>query len=426
MLTNPSIDMKYFRLWVLTIALLCLGHQANAQRLSLIAGGDVEWSRVTYQPDVYHDNPNPSEGEWRQVPYLNSPNTRSFLREEYTRVLDDTSLSHHKYAIHYDLSFDSDREMVRYPFREIASYLREGDLTFVNLETPLSNDGRWQGAFRTPEVFAEGIYWAGIDVVSMANNHALDAGGEGLMDTMGALDRVGVEKVGAGTNLEDATEPVILERNGITVAFLAYTAFENSGTSSFAQPDRTAPRDGFERFEESPEREKYLKPSRSGVAPMDPFLIERNIDDVRDEVDHVVVSLHWNIENSQETHPGARKLAKRIVDMGADAILGHHPHVPRGIEVYKGSPIFYSIGNFIFGHNHDYWMDNYLARIDFSPDRIEDIKIRPVAGEGQDLSQPYLLEDERAEEILEDVRNLTEKLDTNMNIRDNAGIIEIN
>src|SRR5699024_11012577 len=140
--------------------------------------------------------------------------------------------------------------------------------------------------------------------------------------------------------------------------------------------------------------------ARSGIAPMDPFLIKRNIKEIRDQVDYVFVSFHWSIENSQETHPAARKFAKEIIDAGADIIFGHHPHVPRGIEVYKNNPIIYCPGNFIFGHNHDYWKDNYLTRFEISKDKIEQIEILPIAGNGKDLAQPFLLKGGRADSLL--------------------------
>lgn len=406
--------MQRLTYFVLIAFSFVLVQGAHAQTVTLVAGGDVEWSRITYQPDVYYDNPEPAGGEWRRVPYLNSADTRAFIGETYTRIVEDSS-SHHLRSIHYDLSFDSDQEMARHPFQRIAPLLREASIAFVNLETPLSDSARWKGAFRTPEAFAEGMQWAGIDVANLANNHALDAEGEGLMDTMEALRRTGIGKIGAGTDLEDATRPLIVEREGIRFAFLGYTAFENSGPSSFAQSDKG----------ESPDRARFVRPSRSGVAAMDPFLIKENIASVRDEVDYVVVSFHWNIENSQDTHPGARQFAKEIIDAGADVILGHHPHVPRGVEIYNGKPIFYCPGNFIFGHNHTYWMDNYLAHLTFTPDRIERVEIHPIAGAGQDLAQPYPLEDERAQKLLKDVQRRTAALDTEMTIEGDIGVIRI-
>lgn len=368
-----------------------------AQQITLVAGGDIEWSRIVKPPDVYLDPPRREEGDWMQVPYLNNDTNRRFLGGEgYTL---ETTESHHVRAIQYGLDFDSPEDMARYPLERIAPVLRSADIAFANLETPLSDRARHNGAFRTPTAFADGLRWAGIDVVSTANNHALDAEGDGLADTKEALWRAGVGAVGTGMDLEDARRPFIVERNGIRVGFLGYSQFVNGGTSNFAQP------------------------SRPGVAPLDPFLIEEDIRRLRDQVDYVVLSFHWNIENSQETHPKAREFAHRMVDAGADIILGHHPHVPRGVETYKGKVIFYSFGNLIFGHNHTYWMDNYVARLTLEPERIRQVEILPVSGRGTGLSQPYLLEGDEARAVLEDVQARTRQLDSTMEIQGDVGVI---
>ena len=398
--------MKHFLSLVLTVFLSLTSslvgrvQDIDAQQVTLIAGGDIEWSRVTKAPDIYLDNPDPAEGEWTSVPYLNNAQSRSYLEKTFSREL-ETPESHHIRAIQYGLEFESEEEMAYYPFRNIAPVLREADIAFANLETPLSDRARHTGAFLTPSYFAEGLRWAGLDVVSFANNHAFDAEEQGLFDTMESLWRAGVGWVGAGTNLENARRPFIVERNGITVAFLGYARAVNMGTSSFAQSDR------------------------SGVVPLDPFVIKEDIQRVRDQVDYVVLSFHWAIENSQDTHPAAREFAHAMIDAGADVILGHHPHVPRGVEMYKGKPIFYSLGNFIFGHNHTYWMDNYLARLTLTENGISQVEILPIAGEGDALSQPYLLEGAEARELLEDIQVRTAQLDTDMQIQGNVGLIKV-
>lgn len=381
------------------LALSCLAPALlAAQEVTLVAGGDVEWSRTTKPPDVYLHPEEREEGSWLQVPYLDNERSRRYLTGTHGREL-ETPESHHVRAIHYGLEFDSPVEMARYPLRRIAPAFREADVAFANLETPLSDDARWSGAFRTPTTFADGLAWAGIDVVSTANNHALDAEGEGLRDTREALWRAGVGAVGTGRDLEDARRPFIVERDGIRIAFLGYAQFVNAGRSAFARPDR------------------------SGVAPLDPFVIEEDIARIRERVDHVVLSFHWGIENAKETHPDAREFARRMIDAGADVILGHHPHVPRGVEIYDGKAILYSLGNLIFGHNHTYWGDNYLARLTLVRDGIERVEVLPVAGSGNELSRPFLLTGERARAVLEEVRALSGELDTRLVIEGDVGVV---
>ena len=240
-----------------------------------------------------------------------------------------------------------------------------------------------------------------MDVVATANNHALDAEGDGLLDTIHHLSRAGVGHAGTGRDLEDARRPYVLERRGLRIAFLAYAQFVNDGGSSFATPDQ------------------------SGVAPMDPLLIREDIARVRDQADLVLVSFHWGIENSQDVHPGMRAFAYEVLDAGADAILGHHPHMPRGIEVRDGKPIVYSMGNFIFGHGHDYWMDNIAVRLHMGPDGVARVDVLPLAGRGDDLSQPYVLEGDAARTLLEDIRTRSAELGTTLRIEGDEGVIDI-
>jgi poly-gamma-glutamate synthesis protein (capsule biosynthesis protein) len=382
-----------------TLVALCVAPvELLAQEVTLVAGGDIEWSRTTKPPDVYVQPADREEGGWLQVPYLNNERSRRYLTDNVGREL-ETPESHHIRAIHYGLEFDSLVEMARYPLRRIAPVFREADVAFANLETPLSDDARWSGAFRTPTAFADGLAWAGLDVVATANNHALDAEGAGLRDTREALWRAGVGAVGTGSDLADARRPFIVEREGIRIAFLGYAQFVNAGRSAFAQPNR------------------------AGVVPLDPFVIEEDIARVRDRVDYVVLSFHWGIENARETHPRAREFARRMIDAGADVILGHHPHVPRGVEVYDGKPILYSLGNLVFGHNHTYWGDNYLTRLTLTPDGIDRVEVLPVAGSGNELSQPFLLEGEDARAVLEEVRDLSEALDTRLMIEGDVGVV---
>lgn len=369
-----------------------------AQEITLIAGGDIEWSRAVKVPDVFMDPAEREQATWIQVPYLNNPASRAYLESKGREL--ETPRTHHVAAIQYGLRFRSLEEMARYPFQRIAPVLRAADIAFANLETPLSDGARWSGAFRTPTAFADGLRWAGIDVVSTANNHALDAEGEGLLDTKEALWRAGVGAVGTGRDLEDARRPFIVERNGIRVGFLGYSQFVNAGTSAFAQPDR------------------------SGVVPLDPFIAKEDIRRLRDQVDYVVLSFHWGVENSQDTHPDQRKLTYEFMDAGADIVLGHHPHVPRGVEVYKGKVIFYSLGNFVFGHNHTYWMDNYLARLTLTKGGgVTRVEVLPISGRGTHLSQPYLLEGREALALLQDIQARTAQLDTRMEIEGNVGVI---
>ena len=382
-------------------ALLCsvpgLGHPQEPA-IVLVLGGDIEWSRITKTPSIAFDPDDQRPGDWRRVPHFFTSETKASLEENLGRELEPQD-SHQLRAIHYGLEFDTPEEMARYPFRRIAEVLRNADIAFANLETPLSDRARHRGAFRTPTAFADGLRWAGIDVVATANNHALDADGQGLLDTREALWRAGVGSVGTGRDLEDARRPFVIESKGIRVALLGYAVAVNGGPEGFAGPDYP------------------------GVVPLDPAIIKEDIGRIRDQVDYVAVSFHWAIEDSQDTHLAARLFAHQVIDAGADLIIGHHPHVPRGVEIYKGKVIFYSLGNLVFGHNHTYWMDNTLGRLTLTAERIVKVEVLPIAGRGNDLSQPYVLTGDPANTLLEDVRARSLELDTFMEIRGEVGVI---
>lgn len=329
-------------------------------QITLLAGGDVEWSRMA-----------------------------------------EESLFHQQ-IIRYNLEFASKQEEARYPFQKIKPVLENADITFVNLETPLSDTAKRKGAFLAPTAFAAGLKWTGIDVVSTANNHALDAGAAGLKDTLASLSQVNLPAVGSGENLASARLPFISEKNGISLGFLAYTMSENSGDSS------------------------YAKPNRAGVMPTDLSLIQEDIQKLRPKVDYIILSFHWGLNDSKKPPFWVRNLARKSIDFGADIILGHHPHFPQGIEIYKDKPIIYCLGNFIFGHNHPYWTDNFLAKFILTPNKIKSIEILPVAGENQDLAQPFLLEGDSSQKILQIIQERSLSLKTKMDIVGDIGIINLN
>ena len=161
----------------LLFVVLGVGH-AQEEEVVLVVGGDIEWSRITKAPGIAFDLEERSPGDWVRIPYLVTSETTPSLEAAFGREL-STPESHHVLAIHYGLEFDSVEEMIRYPLLRIAPVLRDADIAFANLETPLSDQARHSGAFRTPTAFADGLRWAGVDVVSTANNHALDADGQG-------------------------------------------------------------------------------------------------------------------------------------------------------------------------------------------------------------------------------------------------------
>lgn len=212
-----------------------------------------------------------------------------------------------------------------YPFRQIAATLSAADLTFGNLECPVSNVGRnlhHRYSFRADPRALEGLKVAGFDVMSVANNHTDDWDRPALLDTLRRLREAGIRPVGAGTNDLEAHYPTFMNLGGLKLAFLAFVNIEP--------------------------KEARASVGRAGVAWLDPGRVLDDIRLARSLADLVVVSLHWGVEYARRPQREQIILAHQMVDAGADLIVGHHPHVSQPLEDYHGRWIAYSLGNFIF------------------------------------------------------------------------------
>lgn len=242
---------------------------------------------------------------------------------------------------------------IEFPFEHVFSFLKDSDITFGNLEAPLTNHDKkyvWdyskildQPIIINGKEYGNSIYcksipeasqclkYAGFKIASLANNHIMDYGEEGLFDTIRELDKINIKSVGAGTNIFEAKQPVIFQIKGIKIGFLAYC-------------------------------DTYIASKRrAGVSPTNRIKID--IQNLRTKVDHVIVSIHQGSDISE--YPSKREIdfLHTIIDQGAILILRHHPHVVQGMEHYKNGLILYSLGNFVFDYAIDpLWKDMEKAR----------------------------------------------------------------
>jgi len=210
----------------------------------------------------------------------------------------------------------------------VARVFRDADLAMINLESPFSRLGAPQEgkdfAFRSnPDDLGYLRDILGIDVVSLANNHTLDYGVNAFLDTLVNLDEYGIGYTGGGENLEAAMCPFVAEAGGRTIAFL--------GAS-----------------QHSPWAWRALENSPGLLFAYDTTLLVQAIQDCKEKYDLVIVYLHWGVEYSTQITNIQRNTAHILIDAGADAIIGAHPHVIQSFEVYNGKPIAYSLGNFMF------------------------------------------------------------------------------
>ena len=216
----------------------------------------------------------------------------------------------------------------RYPFLEMADFLRSADLTIGNLEGPISSRGVNQGSiysFRADPQAAEGLLYSGFDVLSIANNHIFDWGRVALSDTIGILNDVGIAAVGAGHNFEEANAPRVIEIRGVKIAFLAYTDLYPQSL--------------------------WATETQDGVSAPTLENIKKFITIARDQADVVILLWHWGEEYETVSRPREQAIAHALIDAGADIIIGHHPHVVQEVEEYNGGYIAYSLGNFVFDQN---------------------------------------------------------------------------
>ena len=226
----------------------------------------------------------------------------------------------------------------------LLALLRRCEITFSNLDCTFDCSGipphPDEYLVAAPAEQLDLIPAFGIDVVSQANNHSMDYGGVSLAITQDGLTQRSVATVGAGGNLAEAGCPTIIESKGTTVGILAYASTHHWVGAHPAG-------------HQSP-----------GVSPLEIEEVEGAVKKLADQVDCVVVSLHWGKEYLSYPPPSNIAAAHRIVDAGAKVILGHHPHVIQGIEHYGNGVICYSLGNFVFpdypdqglffeGKNHD-------------------------------------------------------------------------
>ena len=220
----------------------------------------------------------------------------------------------------------------RYPFFNVVDALRSADLVFGNLEGPISARGKNQGSvysFRADPAAVHGLTFAGFDVLSLANNHILDWGREALLDTIQILSSNGIHPVGAGKSEAEANAPLMVNVGEAKIAFLAFTDLYPKS---------------FEARSDSP-----------GVSSFNPTRIKKQISEIKNigEADIVIVSLHWGEEYKTNANKKQIAIGHKLVDAGADLIIGHHPHVVQEAERYNRAWIAYSLGNFIFDQNFD-------------------------------------------------------------------------
>ena len=245
----------------------------------------------------------------------------------------------------------------RDPFADFADEFARADVRIGNLECPIASSGKAMAskiyAFRANPQVIEKLSGR-FDAVSVANNHSGDYGHEAFLETLSLLDIAGVKAFGGGRNLTEAHAPYLVERNGLRIAILGYNEFK--------------PR-AFE-----------AGPDWPGIAWSEDSHVVRDIQAARAAgADIVIPFMHWGWERERAPTPRQRQLARLMIDAGADAVVGNHPHVTQGSEIYEGKPIIYSLGNFVFdGFELPAAKEGWLLRMSVSHEGVQHWEVVPA------------------------------------------------
>lgn len=258
----------------------------------------------------------------------------------------------------------------RYISSELQEYLRLFDFRIGTLEAaigtnlpfdPVKMEGRQNIIYARNEDFFR-IREIGFDVVSLANNHVWDLGEEGLRNTIRLLDEHGIKYCGAGTNAEEASKPAVVEKDGLRIAVLAYCMFGNKYLG-------------------------YVELAGENKAGVNPLIIGKVAEDIRKAkqvYDKVIVMPHWGREYQCEPLAECIRMAKQMIRAGADAVVGSHPHQVQPLVYYRGKPVCFSLGNFLFP---DFYM--YPPRPIWYPDSVEEIEgVEDVVGYPFPIDKP--------------------------------------
>ena len=269
---------------------------------------------------------------------------------------------------------------------EIIEDLRACDLFMLNNEFTYSDRGTPMNGkmytFRATPSRVDVIKELGADIVLLANNHIYDYGAEAMLDTMDVLKESGIDYVGAAKNDDEACNIVYYEIDGMKIAYVA---------ASRAEKNKMTP----QATEDSP----------GILRAYDPKEFLSLVQEADQNSDFVVANIHWGTEYSFELEEVQKELGHALAEAGADLVIGTHPHVLQGIEIYDDVPIFYSLGNFWFNEK-DLYSGYAKVTVDASDASIQEIQFVPCVQQNCETRLP--MNNEERQEILDFLEDISE------------------
>lgn len=267
---------------------------------------------------------------------------------------------------------------------ELIEEMKSADIMMLNNEFPYSEGGspleEKQFTFRAKPYRVSYLNDLGVDIVSLANNHAYDYGESAFLDTMATLESAGIAYVGAGRNLQEARRPVYYIINNMKIAIVSATQIER-----LDHPDTKGATDSSAGVFRCWNGDKLLETVR----------------EAKENSDFVIVYLHWGTENVSELDWAQEKQSAEVAAAGADLIIGSHPHCLQPIGIVQGVPVVYSLGNFWFNSRT---MDTGMIKVELDENGLKSCRFLPCLQQG---SRTVLLQCEEKLRVLNDVRNMS-------------------
>jgi len=333
----------------------------------------------------------------------------------------------------------------------VRDLLRSGDITFGQLEEPLSNRGDrqlyaglggplWDGPPFDADEGAELLRDHGFDVMSFAGNHTMDRSEESLFDTIDAARKAGIPLIGAGADIEAARAPVILEKDGTRVGFLGYASVLPGGYAAGPGKSGVAPLRAATFYQQVDWQPGTAPKILTVPEPADLDALTADIAALRPRVDVLIVSVHWGVHFEPATIADYQyAYAHAAIDAGADAVLGHHAHILKGIEVYRGKPVIYSLNNFLLRPRGDdgEWLSpantpsdqqkSIMVKFTLDQDKISRFAVQPIWVDHLPRPVAPAADDPRAAAVLDYLRwcNEQQRLDTRIALRDGEFVVDL-
>lgn len=308
--------------------------------------------------------------------------------------------------------------------RHVAEELSSADVTYLNLEGPTTDRGEKNPALAgiangirsRPDTVAA-MAALKVDVVSLANNHTMDYGLEGLSQTLELLAEHGIAQCGGGLNAAQARTAAFVEKDGMRIGFLSYTAVcppvyaatQDRPGAAFVAVNTT--------YEEN--RRIYLQPGspqaiRTKTVAADLAQMKEEIAAARQNCDALIVAWHWGIsERWGKLAEYQQECGHACIEAGADMVLGNHAHMLQGVEFYQGKPIFYSLGNFAFDMKHRFFLpENLLVKCDITRSGLKNLRIVPLIN--NPAFEPEIARGDAAQRIQYMLEDLNYELNTRL------------